>query len=316
MNQGQFKYDLAFSFLAADESFASNLNDLVQDRLSTFLYTKRQENIAGTDGEQSFNAVFSEQARAVVVLYRKGWGESPWTRIEETAIRNRAYSEGYDFVTFIPLDEPPSVPNWLPKTRLWVGLKRWGLSGAASAIEARIQELGGVPREESVEDRAKRLERASQFKRDRDSFVYSSDGVIAANAEYEVLIAELERLLVSIKKVASSISYVLKKASRQAALIGGPSGLSIDWICHYANSLDKAKLEISIWTGHPPFPGTWHIIEEPRCKKKMSFQFDLLKTSNPGWVLTDHDKREFDTKELAAYILKYYMDDAGRAVGQ
>ncbi len=94
MNEEGFKYDVAFSFLAQDEGLATELCDLLQDRMRIFLYSKRQEDLAGTDGEETFNAVFGAQARLVVVLYRKGWGESPWTRIEETAIRNRAYKEG------------------------------------------------------------------------------------------------------------------------------------------------------------------------------------------------------------------------------
>jgi hypothetical protein len=102
-DSGQFKYDVAFSFLKEDEALATELNDLIQDRLLTFLYSRRQEDVAGTDGEKIFNSVSGAEARIVVVLYRDGWGQTPWTRIEETAIRNRAYDEGYDFLVVVPL---------------------------------------------------------------------------------------------------------------------------------------------------------------------------------------------------------------------
>jgi hypothetical protein len=136
LTQHEFKYDAAFSFLARDESIAQELNDLIQERVETFLYSKRQEAIAGTDGEKTFNKVFGEDARIVVVLFRDGWGETPWTRIEETAIRNRAYNEGYDFLVLVPLDKNATIPRWLPRTQLWVGFDRWGATGAASVIEA------------------------------------------------------------------------------------------------------------------------------------------------------------------------------------
>src|SRR3990172_9377256 len=158
MDEKEYKYDVAFSFLEEDEALAKELNDLLQDRVRTFLYSKKQDEIAGTDGEKIFNEVFGVQSRLVVVLYRKGWGQTPWTRIEETAIRNRAYEDGYDFVKFVPLDDPPTVPKWLPRTQLWVGFKRWGVVGTASVIEARIEELGGEPHEETVQERAARLE--------------------------------------------------------------------------------------------------------------------------------------------------------------
>ncbi len=58
MNNNEFKYDVAFSFLQQDEPTATQINDLLQDRVSTFLYSRRQGEVAGTDGEKTFNQVF------------------------------------------------------------------------------------------------------------------------------------------------------------------------------------------------------------------------------------------------------------------
>jgi len=114
-NDDAFKYDIAFSFVREDEGLATQLNDLVQDRYRTFLYSKAQEQLAGTDGERTFNAVFGEQARHVAVLLRPEWGQTPWTRIEETSIKNRAYNQN-DFATFIVTAPRTPIPEWLPKT--------------------------------------------------------------------------------------------------------------------------------------------------------------------------------------------------------
>jgi hypothetical protein len=35
------------------------------------------------------------------VFYRQEWGETPFTRIEQTAIRNRAFHEGHSFTLFV-----------------------------------------------------------------------------------------------------------------------------------------------------------------------------------------------------------------------
>jgi len=309
MDQDSYKYDVAFSFLAEDEALAIELNDLLQDRLSTFLYSKKQEEISGSDGEETFNAVFGEQARLVVVLYRDGWGETPWKRIEQTAIRNRAFDEGYDFVTFVPLDEPATVPKWLPKTQIWVGLNRWGTSGTASVIEARVQELGGLPHEETVENRAKRLERSLKFQEKRKQFIYSYKGVDLLIAEFAVLGDEIERLLEVIKKSATSIDYSIKRANRKIVLSGAHAGLSVSYQCQFSNSLKNSKLEVELWEGHPPFPGVTHW-DQSRRRDRLTFEFDLLKPDTPGWKTTYPAEREFDSKALAEYILKFYMDDA------
>ena len=96
-----FRYEVAFSFCKKDEELAIQIDSIVKGRISTFLYSKEQEEIAGKDGEEQFHKVFGQEARSVAVLYGPEWGKTPWTRIEETAIRNRGYEHGYDFVIFI-----------------------------------------------------------------------------------------------------------------------------------------------------------------------------------------------------------------------
>ncbi len=50
----------------------------------------------------------------------------------------------YDFTLFISTDDT-GKPDWLPKPRLYYGLSRFGLLGAAGVIENRMQELGREP---------------------------------------------------------------------------------------------------------------------------------------------------------------------------
>ena len=242
-----YKYDVAFSFLAKDEALATELNDLLADRLRPFLYSKKQGEIAGTDGEETFNGVFGQESRMVVVLYRSNWGQTPWTRIEETAIRNRGYEEGYDFVKFIPLDEPGSVPKWLPRNRVWIGLKRWGIAGAASVIEDRVAELGGEPKEETVAERAARLQRTLEFRKKRELFLTSSDGAGAANAEFDALRTRLEELIGSLKS-SRSIPLVLRYNTLQIVVLGLLQGLNIQWRGYYTNTLANARLNIELGT--------------------------------------------------------------------
>ncbi|MGD8777418.1 MAG: hypothetical protein PVH88_00470 [Ignavibacteria bacterium] len=160
MKNKKYKYDVAFSFLKEDENIAQKLNSLLKEKTETFIYTKRQDKIAGTDGEETFNRVFGQEARVVIVLYRKGWGNTAWTRIEETAIKNRALDESYDFTLFIPLDQPPEVPDYLPKTYIWYGIHKFGIDVVQSIIESKIQSEGGIIKPEFPEDIAKKNKRS------------------------------------------------------------------------------------------------------------------------------------------------------------
>lgn len=312
MNAEPYKYDVAFSFCVQDEPLANQLNDLLQDRVSTFLYSRKQGEIAGTDGEKTFNTVFGKESRVVVVLYRRGWGETKWTRIEETAIRRRGYEHGYDFAVFVPLDEPATVPDWLPPTRLWVGLNRWGIEGAASVIEARVQEQGGELHEETVRDRAARLKRALEFEATREKFLRSEEGVNAANAQFECLLGELGRLSTEAGESVGRTSFKLKSDQHQLVIVGLGVGLSIEWRYYCANDLDEAKLIVSLWKGHPPFPGAILLKQPPRIRETQ-FTFALVLPDQHRWIEVGGQRRTYTTHDLATRVLKELMDQVEMA---
>lgn len=243
MEPSEHQYDVALSFVAQDELLATQLADQFEGRLRIFLYSRRQEQLAGTDGEKTFNEVFAKQSRLVVVLYRDSWGQTPWTRIEETAIRNRAFEEGYEFVIFIPLDEKPSVPKWLPRTQLWVGLARWGIPGAASVIDARFQELGGEPKSETLEHRAARIERALNYEKRREQFLGSDAGVRTANEGYEQIRDAILESVWKLQAAAPSLKVSAKHQHRHLVLLSSGPALSVEWRLRYANTLTDSELE-------------------------------------------------------------------------
>lgn len=73
-------YDLAFSFLTPDYQVAADLHRLLSPTHAGFLYTEQQKTLAGLDGYGKFAAVFSEQARLVVLVYREGLGRARFHR--------------------------------------------------------------------------------------------------------------------------------------------------------------------------------------------------------------------------------------------
>jgi len=193
-----YKYEVAFSFLSKDEPLAQRLNDLMQDRVSTFIYTERQLELAGKDGEIELKKAFGSEARIVVILYRKEWGTTDWTRVEQDAIRERGFHHGYDFCILIPLERLHTKPEWFPSQRLWVGLGRWGIESAAAVIESRVQEAGGITREESLLDRKARLEREVLGAERRKVFLESDKAVGPADEEAHTTLKLISQLASSL----------------------------------------------------------------------------------------------------------------------
>ena len=308
MTTETFKYDVAFSFLAQDEELATQINERLMDRLSTFIYSRKQEEIAGKDGEEVFNRVFGSEARTVFVLYRKGWGETPWTRIEKTAIQNRAYDEGYDFVLLAPLDKPPAKPKWLPNNRIWIGLDRWGIEGAASVIEARVQETGGKPKEESAKDRALRLNREIDAEEARQRFLGSEEGVKSANREVSKLFTELKRVVSHFSKNETAVSLRFKKDPTKCVIYGGGFSVLIHWSVYYANTLDSSGLSVSLWEDHVRIRGGRSFpFQGPKRIKEIEFNFDLNRAAKPVWRQRT-DQRHYSTKDLSKLCITLLFD--------
>jgi len=281
-----FKYDVAFSFVARDESIAVALADRLTENSSVFVYSRKQEELAGTNGEVSFGKVFGVESRLVVVLHRDSWGTTPWTRIEETAIRNRAYDEGYDFVLLIPVQEPPSPPKWFPRTQLWIGLAQHGLDTAAAIIEARIQQLGGEPRALTLEDRASIFERKAVFERTRRQYLQSENGVQAANAAFDALCDAIVASIPGLNQKAPSLQIAERRVQGKLALLSSQPSLLVAWRLKYANSLADAELEASFWRGPPPFPGLTNNFDESRRLQEIQLLPDLSLSGDAVWRAT------------------------------
>jgi len=312
----EYKYDVALSFLAQDEPLATQIANILEERHRVFLYSRKQEQLAGTDGEKTFNQVFSEQARVVVVLYRHGWGESPWTRIEETAIKNRAFDEGYDFALFVPTDDKPTVPKYVPKTRLWIGLARFGINGAASVIDARVQELGGEPRVLTLEERAARAQQAADFKKFREGYFRSQEGIQAANASFGRIVEVIEQRVEALHAAAPGLALQAKRFGRVLVVLGTGPALRLEWCPQYANSFDGAYLDATIWEGHPPVPGAFTFREERRPRHTLRPTPDVTEGRTFAWNFkTPEGPRLLGTDEASEFILSWWLGKTERAVG-
>lgn len=302
MAEGPYEYDLAFSFLAQDEPLAQQIADLVNERFKVFIYSEQQKSLVGTDGEKSFNQVFGEQSRVVGVLYRPGWGESRWTRIEQTAIKNRAFEKGYDFCVFVVIDRG-ELPPWVPKAQLWFDLERFGIKGAAAVLEEHIQNRDGKPQIETAVGKAQRLRRQTEFEKERTEFLHSQLGVDAANEE-------LNNLFESVNTIVSSVNAELRKTfqvrllkQRDGFTIYSPgSHLTVGWSRQWQNSLANSGLHVNLWRAPKSEGGA----EE---KQDWRYDFDRIASGTLGWRDSEDPDQFFSSTNLADHFVKAVLDN-------
>jgi len=298
-----YKYEVAFSFLQQDEPLATQLNSLLQERLSTFLYSERQLELVGKDGEVMLKQVFGKQARIVVILFRKEWGTTSWTRIEQNAIRDRAYDKGYDFCLLIPLDEPPTIPEWIPKNRIWYHLKRWEIDGAAAVIENRVEEAGGTAREETPVDRAARLQKRIAAAEKRKLFL-SSEGNNAANEEAKRFFNELQKIIPEISNEQIPLSTSDLKKNEGILVESDYCNFRIFWYRPYANVLKDTSLNLQLMEPDKDYTlgRTYHE------RQNLEYQFDVSDSEELGWRETFGEKKFFSTGKLVEFTAKMILD--------
>jgi len=307
MREDRFKYDVAFSFLKKDEELACRINDLLRDRVGTFFSPRKEQVIAGADGEEAYSEVLACQARIVVLLYREGWGQTSETRMEESALRDRAHEEGYGFILAIPLETPSSIPKWLPKRQIWRGLERWGIEGAASVIEARVQQAGGAPFEGTPLERAQRIEREIASEEARRMFLCSEQGVISAEAELLKVFDEIKRVSEEIRARTPKMVLRTQWDKMHFILTAWGFSLELDWFLPRSNTLEDSFLHLIVWKGIVSISGIG--LEKPRTLEKMKFVLDRSPAGKLGWRRSKRNTTLLSSGELAEECVRILFNN-------
>jgi len=299
-----YEFEVAFSFLQEDETLAYQINDNIHDRYSTFIYSQHQKDLVGKDGTESFRVVFEEKTRIVIVLYRENWGTTFWTRVEEEAIKRRAYEESADFTIFVSLDG--KKPTWLSKTQIWYDFDRFGIKPLAAIIEKRIAEYGGHTREESVIDQATRQKRKISNQKQLEEYLLSIEGYADGVKEVSSLLALVDSNISEIEDPLLGLTFGVAKSPNQFyTTCGLKTGLTFKWKIVYRNSLSESCLEVFIAEGNyygnnPRNPG--------RILQKEEYVFYKNEANTLGWVVKK-SKTDFRTTEsLVNFWQKKFLD--------
>lgn len=308
MHSEKYKYDIAFSFTQQDEQLAYTLYTLLKDRLNCFIYSEEQKKLAGGDGEILFNSVFSKESRIVVILFRQEYGKTKWTRIEETAIRNRGYDKGYDFVILIPTEKQVVPPEWLPKIRLWVGLERWGIESAAGVIEARVQEFGGIVKIETLSDKAARAEYEMNEKREREKLLNSSEAANLAHEEIKNLKAIFKKQAEEIKESTQNWNIRCRENKHNGIDI-----LSYGFMLYFhyyeqmRNYINGAYLFMVIYKGISDEHGNFNDpFGDNKLIDSVKLRFDINDLNEKGWSSKDSRRNFITSQKLAdSYFEKF-----------
>ncbi len=304
--QTGYKYEVAFSFLKEDEALAVQLNELLRDRYPTFIYSEHQTELAGKDGEVFLKQVFGKEARIVVILYRRDWGTKGWTRIEDNAIRDRAYDDGYDFCLLIPMNDPATIPRWFPKNRIWINTTRYGLETTAAIIEYRLQEQGGEAHSETTEEKVMRLRKQVAQAQETKAFLCSDKAVAPADHESQELLARIEAL--SKQSHSKEIPIGCSRDSSGIKIRSLKYKVTANWQRSYSNSLSGSGLTIRLGR----LDETIRYDENFTTIREVHFDFHMDEIQRFGWRSRHAERKFYTSEELADWIVELLIKEVTR----
>jgi|GEM_PF-1420460 len=312
----EYPYDIAISFLDEDRSLATDFYDRLSPNFEVFLYSKKQEDLAGTDGTESFRKAFREDSRLVVVLYRDGWGKTPWTRIEEGAITDRFLKEGWDWLLFVMLNSNSTPPPWLPETRIRLNFPDYGIEQTVGAIKARTQERGSRFHKEDAIQRARRLERQKEVRAERKKLFGSIEGLNAVKSKASEIYSEIVRLANEINNSTKDIKLSVGWTHDSAVLTNGHVSITVYFHSKYSNILEDSSLIIREMNGRVLLPqerGQYMLLANPKEISVQKFDPDI--TSDKGWCWRSQSDPNgyYTSKDIADYSLNVFLNLVDRS---
>jgi hypothetical protein len=306
--------DVAISFLAKDEPFAAELYARLEQTLKVFFFPRQQDELAGTDGLESMRTPFLE-SRVAVVLFRQPWGETPWTRVEETAIKDRCLAKGWKSLLFVTLDKASPLPVWLPNTHIRFSSQDYPLEELVGAIKVRVQENGGEISKPNMLLTAKRITAEAELRADEKRF-FRDHPFITQTAKPQVN-ALLNQVVQKAREVSESVGLPIDLQIRdgQCAIRYNGVSLHVHWTQHFVNVIEDAELRVRSLGGRLFFAGERYInTREPLELARRTFTPKLDSNRSLRWIGKDTKQllSDEDVVEAAIHQFLKLVDRANR----
>ena len=307
--------DAAISFLVGDEPTARMIAERLEAAgLKVFFFPHRQEELAGTNGMESMRAPFLE-ARVNVVLFRKTWGETPWTRVESGAITDRCFRDGWSSLMFVELEKSP-LPKWLPGTHIRFNFADYGIDQLVGAIKARVQEQGGTIKPLDALARARAVRIEADYLTDRDRLMRDRGWIEELHNSIRATLAEVGALAKKLRE-EQGLDLTFGTRDRMGVLRTGFVSVGIGWkrpIFNYVGDYDRDEchLRVAEFSGLLALPGENRLyVEQPKMQKEWKFKVDVAHDRGLVWRLGK--KEQIPASQLADRIVQIFLDLVSKA---
>jgi hypothetical protein len=305
MNDQEPVYDVALSFLYQDLVLAQALYDELSKGLEVFFFPRNQEELAGSEGLESMRAPFRSQSRLNVVLYRPKWGNTPWTGVEEVAVKESCLATSFRSIFFFVIEPTSEIPTWLPETHVRFNF-------ADFTLEQRVQERGGHFRLMTPSRKVALLRVEEEYQLDRRQ-ISSQEGMQRIQQNVELLFAEIAMQLEDVNASGHlAIDHQIKVRFgdvEQYCFLGMQRlGISVVWCQHYSNMLDDAGLFVRELNENAIVPQGHIRLQRPEVIKEERYVPEISRVREYVWKSEKGKGEMVTSKDLATKLVLQFLD--------
>jgi hypothetical protein len=312
-SQPSSSYDVAISCLKSELPFAKELFSRLSKQLRVFLYSECQSELAGSDGVSTFTEIFKESSRLVVILHGEQWGKTKWTRVEETAIRDRFFDVGIDSIFLVRRDSS-ALPKWFPKAQIYADSVTSGIEEIADAIGKVAARVGCIQHPATPADLAREAQRVVALQKRREELLYSIDGYSGARSLVDRSFRQVGEAFEGVKTNFSSDSLCLSGDSRMVVLrleSSAPVSAVLRWRCGSANSISGAFLQLDLAQGviltDSQRAGRIWIGNEPHILNSRTFEPYFETDGEWVWKQRGYEHRVLSSGELSTVFYEEFF---------
>jgi hypothetical protein len=236
----------------------------------------------------------------VVIFYRNKWGTTPYTEIEEKAVRARISEEGNNNLLVISLDNPPVIPKYLSKAQIWTEIAKAGINGTAAFIEEQVKALGGGLAEVLPLNTETENKNEPRFEVESSKFLESVSGLEIAVIELKKLFFALEIEKNKMQQSDLSISLTYKRDDKNCIINYGEFSIRFYMQTEKSNLLMDSPLYFEIQKQDNTSNGLNILAVE-------EYHFELKKVGVYGWIKGADRDSFISSKQLAEDSLKLLL---------
>ena len=300
-----FTYDVAISYVAEDSLTAKHLMKRLQPRLQASIFDAAT--VQEHDAHIAADTLCSD-ARIVVVLHQRLWGETPSTQRDLSAIQQRISDDGAGFLVVVALEPSDKPLEWLTGTPVETPLSGDGVADV-DAIAAAVEREGGhtlpaVPDDgDLVVGALPDIDDLDDDMGGRGALLSSFKIANAAQREVATLMSGIEKGTDEIRASYPDLKVEVRRAPDRCVLQAGDVGLSISWL-HRPVTSGEGALLVMEWDGTVTFPGEAARRGRASVAHEQVLHLETVAWPAWNWSADDAPMRKYTSADLASLCIQ------------